>query len=235
MVISSEVLFWLAFFAGINILAFLASVGVCFLEKHPLPPYADPAVGEEYTRSSEAEEANQDAKKIGYRHIGLCHGIERRLHRMRYDYWIAPDGVTIALIGSGKVLLMPISGVWLYSRTQGGEILCTTNEPSNQDVSGVLQQKTWPNERLIPLTKKHESRLNGVFIQPFSESQPIADYFEILRFQVDGMIKKGFAYYLDDKQTLWRYSLKGSVTSYLVSVWGRPIARLLRSMKVLRK
>ncbi|HEY8505801.1 MAG TPA: hypothetical protein VIL46_14545, partial [Gemmataceae bacterium] len=156
-----------------------------------------------------------------------------RLYRVRYDFWIAPDGATVAVVGSGTIARIPVNGVWLWSRPADGRILCTTNETGEQDISGAVDQQTWPGSGFRALAEKHQSRLTDP-VEPFPAESPMAGYFDILRRQADALVEKGCAYYLDEERTSWRYTLKGALVFYFVSAWLRPIRRGLRLIRVVR-
>jgi hypothetical protein len=220
----------LAIIAGIIGFWFVAVVAACLWEKRPVQPYYVPAPGEEYAPSSVAERENRDAEKLGYRHGGLCHDGKGTLYRVRYDFWIAPDDSTIAEVGSGTVAGIAVNAVWLWSRLAEGLILYTTNEAGGQDISGSVDQQTWPGTRLRELVEKHQRRLRGLIVDPVPAANPLAALFDMRRAKFAALVARGYGYYVDDEQTACRYTLKGAIVFYFVSAWARPISRFLRSV-----
>jgi hypothetical protein len=225
---------WLAIPVCVIGFFFFVVVVACLWEKRPIQPYYVPAEDDEYEPSAVAERANEDAEKIGYEYGGLCHDGKGKLYRVRYDFWIDPDDLTIAVVGSGTIAKIPVNGVWLWSRLADGRILCTTNEIGEQDISGAVEQQTWPGFRLKALDEKHERRLTDD-VEPFPSDTPMAGYFDILRRKADTLVAKGYARYLDDEQTVWRYTLPGAVRFYFVGTWVRPMRRFLRSVGLVRE
>ena len=232
---TDDLWFRLAVFLGVTGFCFLGVVLACLWEKRPVQPYYVPAAGAEYKVSRKADRANHDARNLGYRHGGLCHDGKGKLYRVRYDFWIAPDDATIAVVGSGTIALIPVYGVWLWSRLVDGRIRCTTNEIGEQDISGVVDQQTWPGLRLTALVEKHECLLTESLVEPFSHDAPLVGYFDIRRRRADALVEKGYAYYLDDERTAWRYTLKGAVVFYIVAAWTRRIRRWLRFVGLVRE
>jgi hypothetical protein len=208
---------------------FVAIIAASLWEKRPVQPYYVPAEGDEYEPSAEAEEANKEAQEAGYQHGGLCHDGKGRLYRVRYDFWIAPNQCTLAIVGSGTVARVPVNGVSLYSHAAGGRVLWTTNNKGEQDISGVTEPDAWPKLSFTRLLAKHNHRLAKSRAQPFPEGSPMAGYFAIRKRQADGLVQQGLARYLDDTNTAWRYTLKGAFKFYIFGIWIRPFGRALRS------
>ncbi len=219
----------LALVFGLIGFSFLAVVAACLWERRPVQPYYVPAPGDEYGPTPYAERANSDARNLGYRHGGLCHDGKGKLYRVRYDFWLAPDDSTLAVVGSGTVAHIPVNGVRLCSRLVDGRVLCTTSEIGEQDISGAEEQQTWPGLPLKALVEKHERRLTDA-VEPFPADAPLAGLFDIRRRKADALVARGYAYYLDDERKVWRYTLKGAVVFCVVGTWVRPIRRFLRSV-----
>jgi len=198
---------------------------------------ADPALLRTRTRSGirtfpKAKQANDQIRHLGYQHRTTCHDGKGKLYRVRYDFWVAPDDKTIAVIGSGSVASMKVFGVTLYSRTADGRTLCTTNERGDQDISGVEDQETWHAMPLPKLVEKHRQRLARFVVEPFSAESPLVDYFDIRRRKAAALVARAYAYYLNDQQLAWRYTFKGAFMFYILAVIVRPTRRLLRTLKL---
>jgi hypothetical protein len=221
-------------FLGMIAFFFVAIIAACLWEKRPVQPYYVPNEGDEYDASDDAEQANDEAEAVGYQYGGLCHDGKGRLYRVRYDFWIAPDQGTLAIVGSGTVAGIPVNGVSLYSPKDDDRFHWTTNNNGEQDLSGVTDHDTWPHLTFANLLKKHERRLAGSDPRPFPDDDPMAGYFKIRKCQADRLVKDGLAYYLDENHAAWRYTLKGALKFYFVGTWIRPLSRGLRSIGLMR-
>lgn len=115
------------------------------------------------------------------------------------------------------------------------EILFTTNEKGEQSISGGTQQETWAELTFVPLVKKHRARTKEADVARFPNSKPMAGYFDIRKEEAEALVERGRAKYVDEDETIWRYTLKGSLTYYFVGTWGRPFRRGLRSMGLMRE
>jgi hypothetical protein len=208
------------------------TIAAALWERRPIQPYYIPEPGAAYAPSPKHQEAQEQIEELGYQHSTVCHDAKGKIYRVRYDFWIAPDGKTLALIGSGTVARMNVFGVTFYSRTAEGLTLSTTNERGEQDISGVEDQQTWHAMPLPQLHAKHRQRLEPYVIEPYSAESPLLDYFDMRRRKAAALVARGYANYTDDQHVAWRYSFKGAVKFYLVAVFVRPIRRLLRTLRL---
>jgi hypothetical protein len=218
------------------VLAILVLVGIvaaALWERRPVQPYIVPPAGDEYQPTQKANSENSEAERLGYKHIGLAHDGKGWLYRVRYDFWIAPDNSTIVIVGGGTVALLPVDAVWLWSRCTNGQILCTTNAVGEQDISGIVQQETWPHMSLASLVDAHTLRLGGLSLQLFSKEDPLRGHFEVRQAISDALVERNYAYYITNERLEWRYTLKGAFAFYIVARWIRPIRRFLRGLGAL--
>jgi hypothetical protein len=228
-------LFLLLGFLAMIAFFFVAIVAAALWEKRPIQPYYVPDAGEEYEPSPIAATANRQAAAIGFQHVVACHDGKGRLYRVRYDFWIDRNNAIFAVVGSGTIAKTAVNGVWLYSRKADGQVLCTANEPGSQDISGVVEQATWPKMPFGALYVKHTERFNEVAVEPFKSDSALAEYFDILRCKADALVARGYAQYLDGERKVWRYTLRGALAFYFVGTWGRPMRRALRSIGLVQK
>lgn len=229
-----ELLIPIVLFFGIIGFFFILIVTVCLWEKRPIQPYYIPIDGEEYTPSDLAAEANNDAFKAGYINGGLFHCGKAKMYRIRCDFWISPDYLTFVVVSSGTVAKIPANGISFYSWAEEGKILCTTNEIGEQDISGVEEQITWPNLKFRELAQKHNKRLEETLVNPFSADSPLTNFFEIRRIKANAYVSRKFGYFIDDEEMVWRFSFKGALVFYFITVWVRPLRRFFRSLGLVR-
>ena len=197
-------------------------------EKRPLRPYVVPPPGEEYEPSEKANDSNGSAKRMGFHYCGCFHHGKGGTYKIRCDFWVSPDGSTLAIIGSGSIARLPVYGIFLYTRQVAGPILYTTNEIGEQDISGAMEQETWPETSFRSLFRKHEHRLTDDVI-PFSFDDPLEEYESVLRTMSNTLVDRGLAYYTDEEETMWRFSLKGAFSFYFITCWIRPFKRAFGS------
>jgi hypothetical protein len=185
----------------------------------------------------EKRTANEDAYDEEYKFCGVGKHVGNSVIRVRYDFWLSPDRLTVAVVGGGTTMKVPVNGIWLWSRLTDGTILCTCNEIGEQDISGLVQQQTWPQERFPRLVDHHALRLQDSETEPvpFEEGNPFGGLADLSRRRVESLVLRGRARYLDDENTRWKLTLMGAVQFYFTSVWIRPFRRLLRSLGIARE
>jgi hypothetical protein len=211
---------------------FLAIVGAALWEKRSIQHLKVPDVGAELPLSSAAAIDNEIARRLDYRRVTIAHHKSGGMYQLRYDFWLAPDRRSFAMIGGGTIARMPMDSVWFYSETSDGRILCTSNHIGEQDISGVEELVTWSDTDYRELANKHIGRLASVDVEPYDEGDLMLKFFEIRRDKADALIAKGYAYYLDDDGLVWRHSLKGALAFYFITMWVRPVGRGLRSLGI---
>ena len=231
---SNDVLIPILLMVGIFGLLACFTIGAALWEKRPIRPYYIPDEGQEYEPSPTAREANAQALEQGFRHDCLCHDGKSNLYRVRYDLWISPDASTFALIGSGTVASISVNEISLYSRDINGRVLHTNNNAGDQDISGVEKQVTWPRCDFAGLAQKHYQRLSEIVPRTFDDSSALNEYFEIERLKAESLVRRGYAYYMDEDRLAWRYNLRGALTFCAITSWGRPFIRGLRWLGLVR-
>ncbi|QDV20290.1 hypothetical protein Pan153_49650 [Gimesia panareensis] len=213
---------------------FVLIVAVCLWEKQPIQPFYFPDPGQEYPPVEAVTRANQQAARLGFEHGCLCHFGKAKMYKVRYDFWITPDCSVISTVSGGTILNIPTKGIWFFTKSAEGRVLATTNEIGEQDISGVMEQSTWTDYEFEALYRKHLQRLKEIAVEPFEADKPLAGYFEIRKMRADQLIRQADAYYLNEEELVWRYTLKGALKFYVVSQWVRPLKRGLRSIGLLK-
>jgi hypothetical protein len=226
--------FWFVFAIPLAIIVFFffAVVGACLIEKRYVQTFSVPEEGKEYPLSPTAQQYAKDAAKLQFTHAGLCHHAKSDLYRIRYDFWTSPDLKTLAVIGSGTLIKIPVKGIWLWSRTTDGRILNSTNEIGEQEISTNVIQQTLPDASFTTLASSHATWLSQFNVETFTADSALSVYFDIRRSKVDNLIERGYAYYIDEDQSAWKFTLKGALVFYFKAMWIRPISRGLQSIGI---
>jgi hypothetical protein len=134
-------------------------------------------------------------------------------HRFRYDFWLSADGMVWATVGGGRLFGGRSDALWLSSRLADDRYLRTVNTVSGAepDLSGMrldeVVEGAGPDEQLA----RHAERIRDCGgVVPYPADDPLAVQAELLRQRVAKLVADGYASYLDDEETAWRYSVKGA-------------------------
>jgi hypothetical protein len=200
---------------------FVLIVAAALWEKRLIVVYSIPEPGQELPPTSYSQQANAIAGQLGLLHHGTFHHGKGGIYKVRYDFWLSPDRMFILLVGGGTIAGMPADAVWLATRLSDGRYLVTTDWKGEGDLSGLLDIETQSDVGLVFIVDRHRYRIkqSSVPVTPLSD-EPLADYLQMRKGQVERMVDLGDAYYLDVEQMSWKHTLKGALRFYFVSVWG---------------
>lgn len=200
-------------------LLFVLTFAASLWEKLPVPECVKATGGEDIELAPVSQKANDAAEESGYRHLGTYHAVNPNV-RGRYDFWISPDDLTLAIIVSGTVIKwLQWNRITLCTMLSDKTVMRTTNKIGSPDLSGQSEIHNWPGVTFTELVEKHDVRLADVETIPFPATDPVRKYFAMERCRIDALISLGYAYYFNDDQTVWRYTLKGAWKHYVVGVW----------------
>jgi len=162
-------------------------------------------------------EMNEQAKMLGFQHHGWYVQKRKGLYKGIATVWMSPDKLTLLVVGGGKIAGIDFKTTWLYSKVIGGILVVTSDEPGEVDVSGVFDKQFLCNADLEELCKLHESRraMWQEKLERFDGSAVLAEYEAISRRRVGILVGRGLAKWLDKGHEKWRYTLKGSILSYI--------------------
>ncbi|MHC4744790.1 MAG: class I SAM-dependent methyltransferase [Planctomycetota bacterium] len=162
-------------------------------------------------------EMNDQARRLGFQHCGWYGQKRKGLYKAIATMWMSPDNLKLLVVGGGKIAGINYKVTYLYSKIIGVTTVVTSDEIGEADVSGIFDKQYLCNADLEELCKVHESRLamwKGK-LKKFDISDVLAEYEAIMRQRVCALVERGFAKWLNKDQEKWRYTLKGSILSYI--------------------
>jgi hypothetical protein len=151
------------------------------------------------------------AAQLGYVHAGEFGDIK---HPVRVSLWISADGTTIAQIGQGSTLKLPVKKTRLLSRLANGRVLETTDAPGIADYTKMFSRKAVMDGDFDALHARHTAWLASAategLVQPFEkEAFSALQAIEVER----AMRLEAFGYirFVDRVKGTYRYTLKGAI------------------------
>jgi hypothetical protein len=168
---------------------------------------------------------------MGFRYCGAYFDRRGGLYKLRYDFWLSPDRLILAMVGGGTLATIAVSGTCLFTRLNDGHCLMTIDEPKSQDSdpSGLTVQMVVTHADLEELLSRHRERLSEEErpALTYSTGAALDEHREFRTRRVDRLIDRGLARYLDEERNAWRYTLKGAWTS-VTALWFRELKRQLK-------
>jgi 2-polyprenyl-3-methyl-5-hydroxy-6-metoxy-1,4-benzoquinol methylase len=162
-------------------------------------------------------EMNEQARRFGFQHCGWYGQKRKGLYKGIATVWLSPDKLTLLVVGGGKIVGIDLKTTWLYSKVIEGCLVVTSDEPGEVDVSRVFDKQFLFNADLEELCNLHKSRqaMWEGRLEAFDGSSILEEYETLERHRVYVLIARGSAKWLDKNQEKWRYTLKGSILSYI--------------------
>ena len=166
----------------------------------------------------------ENAQELGFEPLGtFMQDRGSKAYAAIVSYWLSPDTRTLARIGGGKTLGIPIRRTVLVSRFASGQMFETTDEFGVLDLSGLAQREIVMNASLRELYDCHKARLATAQDEPqsFSRGGILAVHEEMELAKAERLEKLGLAKPVNIQHTIWRYTLKGALQIYFKSYRGQ--------------
>jgi hypothetical protein len=193
--------------------------------------YAAPAAWTPVAVTSYADATCRQLESMGFSYRGVHYDRRRGIYQLRYDFWLSPDQLVLAMVGGGTLAAIALSGTSLYSRLDDGRCFVTIDEPKSQDSdpSGITVQMIATHADLNTLLSRHRQRLaeSGESAVPYSAQAPLDDHRAFRTRRVDLLLERGLVRFLDEERNAWRYTPKGAWTA-VSALYTRELKRQLK-------
>jgi hypothetical protein len=189
------------------------------LEWEPLPPKAPgsvPVIAALYLAGRD-----RDAQERHFLSLGSFHHVDTKLYALRYDFWISPDRLILAMVKGGTILSIPCFGTHLFTRLRDGRWLLTVDDLKwdSTNPSALMRREVIHRAGFEELLERHRARIAGAdsSANPYAEDDPLEDHRAMLRSDAEDLARCGLARFVDDERTTWRCTLRGAINATL---WG---------------
>lgn len=163
--------------------------------------------------TADAARANTWFRQNGFAPLGSFGDGKGRLVRVRYDFWLSPDRLVLAVVGGGTVAGIPQQSTWLLSRLADGRCLETVNsqEGSHNDLGRLFLVEFVVTPLLGTLMDFHRRRLPDGEALPYATTRPLDDQLRVRSDGVDQLAARGRVRFLDPGQTAYKYTIMGAL------------------------
>jgi hypothetical protein len=200
-------------------------------------PYSPPSQVEPVRITDYAKAVNQEAGRRGFLTYGHFFDGKGKIYKLRYDFWLAPDKMVLAMVGGGTMAGIPLQATWMYTRLQDGRSIVTIDDPkaADSDPTGMTDQLILANADFAELLERHRQRIAAALPPaiPYSESDALADHRNSRSARADALVEMGLAKYLDDQNQWYKYTVKGAFLAAVrasLREWRRAIRHKHRDM-----
>jgi len=169
-------------------------------------PYASPGSLDDATGQ------NLAAAALGFRIGGLHVHAKGGTYRVHTALWIAPDRRTLAANVWGTLARIGVGKTILYSRTDDGKILVTSDKLTGDDTPGLYETAVLQGASFEELLARHERRLGGPgrAAVPFDGDDALAHFTAIVAARHRFLVGRRDEYFIDPEETAVRSTLKGA-------------------------
>ena len=79
-------------------------------------PYSEPQpVNEANITDIYINQQISEARALQFQMLGLSNDLKGPRYKIDYYFMVSPTGDTLAIIGKGSIMKIPLKGIWLYS------------------------------------------------------------------------------------------------------------------------
>lgn len=212
----------LLFTVGVFVFFSLLTTIVGIWERRIVWPYSEPLspdlLQDEYrTALNQAfvDATFQGMQDEGFRFLCRFQDARRAKYKLSYIYFLSPDRTTLALLGYGSMINIPIKGITLISKNSDGHYYYTTNSSGAEryDVSGTSDTQALTSVGdFSTLYAKHQKWVQRKTTpSAFSSDGALQEYRVFLANRCDLRQSRGLIRYTDAEKNEWRYTLLGSL------------------------
>lgn len=190
---------------------------VCLLEKTHLDDFVPAPGGEPLPDTPYFTAMNDAAKRSDFTAAGIfVQSRSSRIYQAQTALWVSPEKDILLQICGGKTARVPIKRTVLWSVVSSNQIIQTQDQATAVDLSGLTDQRLLLRADLDELVSLHRQRLASYQeqVRTFSPGTAFSEWQSIRFMRVEQMARMGLARFLNQQQTIYRYTFKGAWLQY---------------------
>ncbi len=162
-----------------------------------------------------------NAVASGFSLLGWMRDLKGENYRISYAILVSPDRSTLAVIGAGHILKLPIQGTWLHTPSSDGRSFYSTDKQAGiqLDVS-----RHWSNRLILAssfgeLWRGHQAWIQELRVQPrgLGAGRELEEFRAVREEHYRAMEGAGLIQYTDASGTSFRFTLYGAART---ASWG---------------
>ncbi|HXY34774.1 MAG TPA: hypothetical protein VEI07_11140 [Planctomycetaceae bacterium] len=167
-------------------------------------------------KSTYAETRALEALRLGFSAPRLFKHAKGGIYRTCCLLTVSASQQILAVIRWGTTGSIRDRVTMLYSVLDDGRYLVTSDRVTGSRVPGLSDDLVLPGAAFEQLFERHEARLQdcGENLRMFDPSNPLAGYETLQGQKASFLIARGDAYWLDPRETEYRFTLRGALQLY---------------------
>lgn len=162
----------------------------------------------------------QDAIASGFTMLGWSRDSRGTTYSVSYGLLVSAQRDVFAVIGTGRILRMPMEATWLYTPTCDGRCFYSTDKQSGVqiDLSRNWTNQLAPSGRFRDLLQQHRDwlRENQVIPRSFTEGNEMADLRRVREEHFRAMERAGLIDFTDVTGSHFYFTLLGAART---AIW----------------
>jgi len=154
------------------------------------------------------------AVQSGFTLLGWARDLKGETYRISYAMLVSPDRTTLAIIGVGALLKMPLQGTWMHTPSLDGRSFYSTDKQAGVqiDLSGNWRNQLAPEPGFVRLWQRHRAWIRDLAIapRPFTEGRELEEFRALREQHYRAMERAGLITYTDASATQWQFTLLGA-------------------------
>lgn len=165
------------------------------------------------------------AQALGFEFLDWCDDQKGPSYKLSYAILVSPDRGTMAIVGIGTMLRIPMAGVWLHSPMADEQRSFVTVDKQagyEGDVLGLFKIRVRSGKNFDELWADHREWLSRVQVeqpQRLAPGRELEILQKLFRTRYDLMARAGYIRFIGVDESRWTYTLTGAIKTYLMH-WG---------------
>ena len=203
------------FFIGMVVFFMVTLTIIHRVEKRMVWPYSEPQPQPLYDDpSGYGARWVAQAVQSGFTLLGWSHDLKGETYRVNYAMLISPDRSTIATIGAGAILKLPLQATWLHTPAADGRCFYSTNQQSGVqlDVSRHWTNQLVPAPNFAKLWQRHQAWTRDLRVLPrtLRSGHELEEYRAVREAHFRSMASAGLINFIDPGATRFQFTLYGA-------------------------
>lgn len=178
-------------------------------------PYSNPVLSKaEIVMNAYVSGQVGQAQTFGFEFLGRSHDLKGASYKVDYFFLTSRDRETLAIIGVGKVVKIPVQGTWLFTIGPDDTAFYSVNHQScvEFDPLGKWKSQLVFDASFNRLYDAHKSWLQKLNVPtaPFRKSREIDDFRQARDSRIEFLIRKGLVKRVTANPEYWKYTLLGA-------------------------
>ena len=196
---------------GVVVLFFIIWLAAAWFEKKPINPFEPTTTPVETMLHKYLRTKIHEAKELELEEFGWYRSIGGYTFRVIITLWRSTDNLILVAMGSGKTVGIPQHETVIYSQSDSGMIIETSDKAKEKDLSGKTIQSFLLDGSLPELLDQHVQKINeyGLELTVFNSDDVLDEIVQINFQRAVELEKSGYIRFTNPARSIYKYTFTG--------------------------